>query len=404
MIPEVHTAAGQNETPSVVYVLPDKMGGLFNFVQNLLKYRRADGLQYHSVLTDALFSVDIRSAESLPADSQRRCSHRMPRENLFSVLRRLARTIPKGPGVLVANDWIELAASAVYDSGRTLVNITHADSDYYYDLATKHQDIIDCFVTYTERMFGRLHELLPHRKESIFLIPYGVEIPSSTRSPKPGPLRLLYVGRLDRYKGVFDLVQIDARLRQMGVEVKWTMQGDGPDAEELKREWVTPSATVWNGIQPIEDVLRLYTQHDVIVMPCRSEGLPVALLEACAAGVVPVVTDLPSGIPEVVTRGVNGYRPAMGDIHGFAEAIAALDGNRAQLESMSGLARKRVVEKFDIRDRVVDYQHLYSRWRELRRCRAGGTLHYGSRMDKRWLPNGVVFSLRSARAFFGGGL
>ena len=68
-------------------------------------------------------------------------------------------------------------------------------------------------------------------------------------------------------------------------------------------------------------MLRLYEQHDVLVMPSRNEGLPVALLEAGAAALIPVVSDLPSGIPEVVESGVSGYRVPVGDIRRFADAI-----------------------------------------------------------------------------------
>ena len=65
----------------------------------------------------------------------------------------------------------------------------------------------------------------------------------------------------------------------------------------------------------------------------------MTLLEAGAAGVVPVVSDLASGIPEVVEAGVSGYRPAVGQIGEFADAIAALDRDRTRLESMSGAVR-----------------------------------------------------------------
>jgi len=145
-------------------------------------------------------------------------------------------------------------------------------------------------------------------------------------------------------------------------------------------------------------VLRLYERHDVLVMPSRGEGLPVALLEAGAAALVPVVSDLPSGIPEVVESGVSGYRPAVGDIGGFAEAIASLDRDRHRLESMSAAVRQVVATRFDASARTVEYQRLFARWRELKRPRpAHPRLHYGSRLDRPWLPNAVVKLIRSSR-------
>ena len=124
----------------------------------------------------------------------------------------------------------------------------------------------------------------------------------------------------------------------------------------------------------------------------------MVLLEAMAAGVVPVVSDLPSGIPEVVDHGINGYRPPVGDVAAFAEAIAELGGDRERLQAMSRAARQTVVDRFDIRQRAADYHALYARWRELRRPRPQGVpVRYGSRLDRPWLPNAAVHATRAAR-------
>ena len=132
-------------------------------------------------------------------------------------------------------------------------------------------------------------------------------------------------------------------------------------------------------------------------MPSRGEGLPVALLEAGAAGVVPVVSDLASGIPEVVESGVSGYRAPVGDIGAFADAIAAIDCDRTGLESMSGTVRDIVTRRFDATQRTVEYQRLFARWRDLRRERpARPRLYYGSRLDQPWMPNVAVKLIRSA--------
>jgi glycosyltransferase involved in cell wall biosynthesis len=300
--------------------------------------------------------------------------------------------------VLVANDWLELAMLAVHPGERTVVSITHGDFDYYYDLAERHEPLIDCFVTYTRRMYDQLAARLPHRRDTIFNLPYGVAIPSVCRAPAAGPLRLLYVGRMNREKGIFDLPAIDARLRELGVAVTWTLQGVGPDEAELRHRWGPYAPARWTGLQPMDRVLALYREHDVLVMPSRSEGLPVALLEAMAAGMVPVVSDLLSGIPEVVEPGVTGFRPPVGDIAGFADAITALARDRERLEAMSRAARRTVAERFDIRERAADYQALYARWRELGRPkRARFQLPYGSRLDSPWLPNTLVRSVRTLR-------
>jgi glycosyltransferase involved in cell wall biosynthesis len=113
---------------------------------------------------------------------------------------------------------------------------------------------------------------------------------------------------------------------------------------------------------------------------------------------VPVVSDIESGVGEVVEPGATGYRPVVGDTVGFANAIAELQRNRDRLEAMSQVSRRTVLERFDIRERVGSYQALFSRWRELYRPRPRQViLHYGSRLDRPWLPNALVYTFRAAQ-------
>jgi glycosyltransferase involved in cell wall biosynthesis len=383
----------------VIYVLPNKLGGVFNYVGNLLAHRQPDAFTYAAIRTNNTAERDTLPSEPLPADRDVRFDYGMPPENVYSVMRRLVREVPHGPGVIVANGWVELAMASLYDTGRTVVAINHGDFDYYYNLALRYRDTIDAWVTYSERMFSRLREILPDRTSSIFLLPYGVDIPTELTRPATGPLRLLYVGRLHEDKGILDLPLIDRRLRERGIDATWTVQGEGPHETQLRTAWTDRPDVRWSGVQPMTDVLRLYTSHDVLVMPSRAEGLPVALLEAGARGVVPVVSDLPSGIPEVVTPGQTGFRPATGDIDGFAGAIAQLANDRTALAAMSSAIRIRVADRYDASRCTAAYQALYARAHELKRpWKHGGRLSYASRLDQPWIPNAFVKAVRTVTA------
>ena len=384
----------------IIYVLPDKLGGVFNFCSNLLAHRSPAGLPHRAVLTHNHMSVDVRSDERLPADSQASVEYELPIENVYAALRRVRDAIG-GTGALVAHDWIELGAVSAYPVDRTVFSIVHADSDYYYNLALKHEPDVDAWITYSEAIHRRLLELLPHRASTIYFRPYGVEIGAS-RTPASGPLRLLYVGRIDRQKGVFDLPAIDAALAAAKVDIAWTVQGTGPDEAALKLAWTNPHV-LWMGRQDMTQVLAQYTRHDVLVMPSRSEGLPVVLLEAGAAGVVPVASDLASGVPQIVRSGETGFRVPVGDCAGFARAIQTLAGDRPALERMSAAIRELVTRDWDIRTRALEYQALFERYEELARPRGPRRIRqYGSRLDRRWVPNRLVrtvrrFTHRSAR-------
>jgi glycosyltransferase involved in cell wall biosynthesis len=382
---------------SVVYVVPDKMGGMMNIIANLLEYRRPDGLGHHAILTHNHLSTDTRYARPLAADTQTTVDYTLPVENLHAVMRRLAHAVPPGPGVYVAGDLLDLATASVHDFGRAVIYMLHGDSDYYYDLAVKHDAVVHAFIAYSRRMYDRLLDRLPHRADAILHLPYGIPLrPAVTRSHR-GPLRLVYAGRFEQeQKGVFDLPEIDRALGALGVAVEWTLAGGGPDLAELKRRWAFNPAVRWLGPLSNDDVITLHGTQDVFVLPTRVEGFPVALVESMGAGVVPVVSDIESGVPEVVTSTRVGERPPVGDVQAFARAIASLDRDRPRLAAMSAAARHSIEEQYDIRDRVGDYQALYARWRELYRPLAAGShLQYGSRLDQPWIPNSVVRLWRS---------
>jgi glycosyltransferase involved in cell wall biosynthesis len=384
--------------PGVVYVVPDKMGGMMTIIANLLAYRRADGFSTHVVLTHNHLSLDTRFAQPLACDTQSTFEYTLPVENLRAVMRRLARAIPPGPGVIVAGDLLDLAMLSVHDVGKAVVLILHGDHDYYYDIARKHDAVVHAFVAYSRRMYDRLLEYLPHRASSIFHLPYGIPLPARVRQPAPGPVRLIFSGRLEHgQKGVMDLPAIDAGLRARGVDRTWTIVGGGPHEARLRDAWSGAPSVEFVGTLPNADAVDRVADHDVFVLPTRAEGFPVAMLEAMGAGVVPVVSDIESGVPEIVEAGATGFRPPVGDVPGFIDAIARLAGDRALLDAMSRRCRRLVEDRFDVRDRVADYQALYARYAELYKpLSPEAKLQYGSRLDRTWIPNAIVRAVRSA--------
>jgi glycosyltransferase involved in cell wall biosynthesis len=381
--------------PSVVYVLPDKMGGLASIVANLLQHRTADEFTYRAVLTNNTLTRDTRLQGRLGADAETRFDFALPIENVHAVARRLSRAIGPGPGVLVCNDFVEMMLVTLMDPGRTVIQILHGDYDYYYDLASVHEPLVHAFVAYSRVVYERLLERLPHRRDTIFWLPYGITLPPSVRQPTSGPLRLVFVGRLDEAKGVFILPEIDRLLSAAVVPATWTIVGSGPAGRELRAAWRDPNHVRFVETATPGEVMRLCADHDVFVLPTRAEGLSVATVEAMGAGVVPVVTDLP-GMVELAGGDRPGYRIPQDDPSAFADAIAGLARNRDRLEAMSAAARELVVERFDIRARASAYQVLFALWRDLYRPRpALPVTSYGSRLDRPWVPNSIVRLMRT---------
>ncbi len=151
----------------------------------------------------------------------------------------VAAAVGRGPGVVVAGDLLDLAMLSVHDVGKAVILVLHGDDDYYYDLAVKHEAVVHAYVAYSLCMHERLLERLPHRAASILHLPYGIPLPSRVRRPGPGPLRLIFAGRIEHgQKGVLDLPAIDAALRARGADVatvEWPEGAIDLDTEDAVR-------------------------------------------------------------------------------------------------------------------------------------------------------------------------
>ena len=87
--------------------------------------------------------------------------------------------------------------------------------------------------------------------------------------------------------------------------------------------------------------------------------MPYALLEAMAAGVVPIVTPV-GGIPDVAQDGVHGAFVPVRDCDALAQAIAALARDRAALARMSAACRKQIAGAYSIERVTADFSSLYA--------------------------------------------
>ena len=343
-----------------VYLLENHLGGIASFCSNLINYRPSVGGAQTAILltntTETLPKIKAR----LGADVEAAFAY-SSQENSYAVLRRLRATLPARPGAIVSNSHLELALFSCYEPKQTVFQIVH--DAFNLRLANAYEKVVDVFIAHSCHVYEELLNKLPHRASSIFHIPYGIKLAPCARDPGQGQLRLLFLGRLTQGKGVFDLPKIDRSLSAAGLSARWTIIGDGPDGCELM-SLLPPSERVhYTSPSSNDEVLALCAECDILVLPTRFEGFPVALLEAMSAGLVPVVSDLPSGIPEVVDV-ATGFRVVIGDIDGFVAPIVALDRDRARLEAMSRAARNRAAG-FDVHTRAPAYHALFARAREL---------------------------------------
>ncbi len=188
----------------------------------------------------------------------------------------------------------------------------------------------------------------------IHYLPYGIPIPESSPaypSQPDAPLRILYLGRLQQeQKRVRLFPHILEKLMASGIPFHWTVAGEGVEGHFLQEAMrsTPPTQTVsFPGKVLYGDVPRLLSQQDVFLLASDYEGLPLSLLEAMAARLVPVVSNLPSGIREVVNE-TTGKRVDPKRLEGYSEAIVWLHQHRDQLQHLRHNARERVRIQFSL--------------------------------------------------------
>jgi glycosyltransferase involved in cell wall biosynthesis len=131
---------------------------------------------------------------------------------------------------------------------------------------------------------------------------------------------------------------------------------------EAAQPWLATGQIQFRGIVPTAAVRGLLVEQDVLIQTSDFEGLSLTLLEGMAAGCVPVVTDLRSGVREVVRDGENGYTIGVGDIDGFADRLALLQRDAELCSRLSNGARKSLVESGYTLDAMADrYLDLFAR-------------------------------------------
>lgn len=142
-------------------------------------------------------------------------------------------------------------------------------------------------------------------------------------SRKDRPVRLLFVGWLERDKGVFELIEACSRLadsRPFSLEIV----GDGFAAESVRERLVERGLSdrvVCSGWLDTDGVERALRDADVFVLPSWSEGLPNAMIEAAAAGLALVVSSV-GAVPDVMHDGFDALIVPPRDVDALTEALS----------------------------------------------------------------------------------
>lgn len=156
--------------------------------------------------------------------------------------------------------------------------------------------------------------------------------------------RLIFVGRLNKQKNLFGLIDAVSK-----ANVVLDIFGDGELKEQLKLYAIENSVTVnFMGIVPNSELPQTLNHYRYFIIPSFYEGMPKALLEAMACGLVCIGTDV-SGINEVIDDSINGFLSKGVDAMSIYDSIVlATESNHEKLNTISESAFKLIKKDYSL--------------------------------------------------------
>jgi glycosyltransferase involved in cell wall biosynthesis len=197
--------------------------------------------------------------------------------------------------------------------------------------------------------------------ERTVVIPNAVGVAAARRvqaARRERPL-IVAVGRLKAPKDFLTLVRALGRLTPDSFEA--VIVGEGPDRVRLEEE--IENLGLEGRVRLAgerRDVPELLAETDIFALASSSEGMPVSVLEAMAAG-LPVVASRVGGVPEQVVDGETGLLVDPGDPQDLAEALAVLVDDGELRLRLGAAGRARAEKAFDLEPFRRAHLELYSR-------------------------------------------
>ncbi|HET6612046.1 MAG TPA: glycosyltransferase family 4 protein [Kofleriaceae bacterium] len=225
----------------------------------------------------------------------------------------------------------------------------------YVRRVLSHCDAVVCQSESWQRLFGDLSGLpkkrLPILSNWIDTSPYGELIAArGDGASSSGQMRFLYLGALEPYKGILDLVAAAKRVAREIPEATFTVCGDGSAMIEVRARIADGGLDDrfdFRGWVGGREKLRALGEADVLVLPSHREGMPNAVLEAMASGVA-VVASAVGGVPDLLAGGELGMCVPAKDPHALGEAMVALARDPQRRRVLAQRAADRIAAHHDI--------------------------------------------------------
>jgi colanic acid/amylovoran biosynthesis glycosyltransferase len=346
---------------------PDFVGGPNSWLRRVVPFLQDAGWD-----VDVYFVIERGPPEACPcyralSDLGVRCSAFPSSASAFAQVNWLVQELAESPpSVFVINlsGVGYLATRWVARAGIPTIGILHSDDAFYEKIFNEFVvgpagHCLSDVVCVSEFLYRGAAAAQP--APAVHLIPYGVPIPPRAVDVSAAPLRLIYVGRLvEEQKQILSVTRALCRVVRELEDTEAILYGNGPDRERVRRclEEENVGDRVRLGGQIDNAAIQtVMLDADVLVLLSDYEGLPIAMLEAMACGLIPVCLRIRSGVGQLIEQGETGF---LVDDRGddFVATIRAIAADAGLRSRVSRAARERIVAEYSDASNA-------SRWRDL---------------------------------------
>ena len=159
---------------------------------------------------------------------------------------------------------------------------------------------------------------------------------------KPSPHSLIYLGRLEEYKGIRELIAGFSKVAEKFPEAKLHIYGTGPLSDFCQKH--SSSKIIYHGFT--DEPLKKISEAEIFILPSYIEGLSLSLIDATMLSKAIIATNI-DGNPEVVEDQRNGLLIPAKDSDALARAIEKLLSNPKLVEKFGHQSRLKYLQEFD---------------------------------------------------------
>ena len=171
---------------------------------------------------------------------------------------------------------------------------------------------------------------------------------------------ILFLGRIHESKGINDILEA-FKLLNSEISFRFILCGEGPMRIWFEQECenLLGNDFQYLGIVSGKEKIKAINDADIFILPSHFEGLPVALLETMAAGLVPIVTDVGS-MKYVVQHQINGIRVKKNNPVDLSLKIKELLLNDSLFKSLSKNAVETIRLNYGIENYIIELNKIYN--------------------------------------------